>query len=75
MPGAPVLEVDRVCVAAGGQVLLEDVSLSLRAGELVAVAGPSGIAARRSALSPPPPGAPSAPKLTISSAGGFRVAT
>jgi ABC-type branched-subunit amino acid transport system ATPase component len=39
---APVLEVSGLCVRFGGLVALEDVSLSVSAGELVGLIGPNG---------------------------------
>jgi len=41
-PGNTSLEVRNVAVDAGGRRLIEDVSLVVRAGELVAIMGPSG---------------------------------
>jgi simple sugar transport system ATP-binding protein len=42
-PGAPVLEVDGLHLAGPGKVpLLDDIHLSVRAGEIVAIAGVSG---------------------------------
>jgi ABC-type multidrug transport system ATPase subunit len=41
-PGTAILEASRLCVLTRSRVLLREVSLSLAAGELVALIGPSG---------------------------------
>ena len=41
-PGAPVLEVDGVTARAGGVALVDNVSLTVRAGEIVGIAGVAG---------------------------------
>src|SRR5438034_281612 len=40
--GAPICEIKNVCVAFGTAVALQDVSLAIRSGEVVAILGPSG---------------------------------
>lgn len=39
---APLVEVERVCFAYGGPLVLEDVSLTVHPGEFVALVGPNG---------------------------------
>ncbi len=41
-PLRPALETDHLCRAVVGKVLVDDVSVQVRAGEVVAVVGPSG---------------------------------
>jgi len=45
VPDEPVTEVEfrNVVLAYGGEIVLKDVSLDLRAGELIGIAGPSGV--------------------------------